>query len=450
MFKRDLGIIFTLLFLSTILGGVSQSAAQTVSILIKSTGPISGARLLKTAHPTNASWYELEIPAAGAAATIQKFKANPQVEKVEENFRVRIEPEQVVESKVSKGPTPIYTNDPFLGNQWSLQTMQVFDAWGLVPVTAQDVLVAITDTGIDFSDDELAARIYTNPNEIPNNGIDDDQNGYIDDIHGWDFQAHNNNPSDDINHGTHVAGIIGAIQNNNFGIAGIAPRVQLMPLRWLGQVDGQSADAVEAIHYAVKMGARVINASWGGEKYSQALDEAVQDAQAHGVLFVVAAGNANNDLDAHPDYPAAFRYDNVITVANTDENDGLNSDSNYGLKNVDLGAPGTAILSTFMGNQFQLMSGTSMSAAEVSGVAALLLAINPNLAARDLKRILTETVDKIPSLAGKTVSGGRINAYRAAKKVVAEMHGVREAVFVLPSLDSDFFIEGLRHLFTLP
>ncbi|NDG85713.1 MAG: hypothetical protein EBX52_11850, partial [Proteobacteria bacterium] len=298
---------------------------------------------------------------------------------------------------------------------WSLDRIGVKKAWNLVPPQAEDVLVAVIDTGVDLAHPDLARQIYKNPREIPDNGIDDDGNGYIDDLYGWNFEAKDNNVQDDYHHGTHVAGIVGAEQNNREGIAGIAPKVKILPVRWTKNGSGWGEDAIAAIHYAVKRGARIINASWGGIGYSKALEEAVREAEAQGVLFVASAGNGHSDNDVKPRHPANLRFSNVISVASTDTFDKLESYSNYGAHQVELGAPGKDIVSTLMNRQYGMLSGTSMAAAEVSGVAALLLAINPNLRAQDLKRILVSTVDEVPALKGKTISGGRINALRAAE-----------------------------------
>jgi hypothetical protein len=286
----------------------------------------------------------------------------------------------------------------------------------LVSRDSPEVLVAVVDTGIDLDHPDLRDQIFKNPGEIPGNGIDDDHNGLIDDVRGWSFEAKNDDIRDDFHHGTHVSGIIGAKANNQEGIAGIAPKVRLLPLRWTKNGAGWGEDAIAAIHYAVAMGARVINASFGGIGYSKALEEAVREAEKHGVLFVASAGNHHSNNDVKPRHPANLRYSNVIAVASTDERDGLEKYSNFGANQVELGAPGKGILSTLMNRQYGVLSGTSMAAAEVSGVAALMLAINPALKAQDLKRILVSTVDAAPALKGKTVSGGRVNALRAAEK----------------------------------
>ena len=346
------------------------------------------------------------------------FLNDPLVEWVEKDIRYHVDS----------------TNDPSSGDQWSLQKSEVFSALELAnQQTSQNpapILVAVIDTGVDLQHPDLKNNLFINEKEIPNNGIDDDHNGLVDDVQGYNFAAkpddqdHNEeNPTsaqDDFNHGSHVAGIIGAIQNNHIGISGIAPHVKILPIRWMIKGSGWGSDAIEAIHYAVKMGARIINTSWGGIGYSKALEEAVREAESKGILFVASAGNNKTDNDTVPRHPANLRFSNVISVANTDEKDVLAKSSNFGLKQVELAAPGENILSTILNQGYGKLSGTSMAAPHVSGIAALLLSINPNLTAQEIKKILMETATQLPSLQGKTISGGRVNALEAVKKVIAQ------------------------------
>ena len=403
----------------------SAENAGNVHLLVKSRKPFTQFFQNASAIKGSDAWYRLEVSSIAKTDTLHKLHSNPHVEWVEEDIRYSVQ-------QSNEEVRPTTTNDPYLANQWSLQKMQVQQAWTLVNPNAKEVLVAVVDTGVDLNHPELASRIFTNPKEIANNGIDDDHNGYIDDVQGWDFEAKTNRANDDFNHGTHVAGIMGAIQNNQYGIAGIAPRIRILPVKWMKNGSGWGADAIEAIYYAVNMGARVINASWGGIGDSKALEEAIRYAESKNVLFVAASGNRGQDNDLKPQHPANYRFSNVISVANTNEKDELEKSSSFGLKNVDLAASGTNLLSTMMNRQFAVMSGTSMAAAATSGVASLLLNINPKLSAKDLKRILLQTVTRLPSLEGKTVSGGRVNALQAAKKVISEMkfnHALEAAQF---------------------
>ncbi len=383
------------------------SAWAETHLLIKTRSPIQNASFL--AGSTN--WQSLRVSDAEKKSIMEALKRNPEVEWVEEDQRYFVD----------QSGGPIHPSDTLFDQQWSIQKMGIPEAWKLVPENAKEVLVAVVDTGTSLQHPDLMKQIFQNPKEIAGNEKDDDQNGFIDDVMGWNFEGKDSNAEDDFNHGSHVSGIIGATQNNGLGISGISPKVKILPVRWMKNGSGYGEDAIAAIHYAVKMGARVINASWGGIGYSKALEEAVREAESQGVLFVASAGNGHSNNDEKPRHPANLRFSNVISVASVDENDHLEKYSNFGAKMVELAAPGKEIVSTMMNRQYGAMSGTSMAAAEVSGVAALLLTINPKLTGQDIKRILMQTVQPVPELQGKTISGGRVDALRAAHLVMNEM-----------------------------
>ena len=275
------------------------------------------------------------------------------------------------------------------------------------------VVVAVLDEGVDIDHEDLSANIWTNPGEIPDNGIDDDGNGYVDNVHGWDF-LHDDatvfDPRDGDAHGTHVAGTIAAVAGNGRGISGVAPGVTIMPLKFLGPDGGSAADAVAALQYAVAEGADIVNVSWGGPEYSQALHDAVA---ASGLLVVAAAGNAGSDNDATPVYPASFDLDNVLSVTAVDRQGRLPAFANHGARSVDVGAPGRDILSTLPGNTYGWASGTSMAAPHASGVAALVAAADPTRSPAAIARQLIATVTPLPSLARQTSSGGMLSAAAA-------------------------------------
>ncbi len=276
------------------------------------------------------------------------------------------------------------------------------------------VLVGVIDSGIDYGHPDLAANIWTNPGETPGNGIDDDGNGYIDDVRGWDFVNNDNDPMDDHGHGTHVAGTIGAVGGNAIGVAGVNWEVTLIPLKFLASNGvGSTADAVAALEYATLMGADVTNNSWGGGAFSQALFDAIRSAAAADSLFVASAGNDGTNNDFVPHYPSGYDAPNVIAVASTDHNDNKAISSNFGARTVDLGAPGVGILSTLPGGTYGFSSGTSMAAPHVTGVAALIRSIVPGFRVETLKRAILDYAEPIPALAGITVAGGRLNAYNA-------------------------------------
>ncbi len=281
---------------------------------------------------------------------IAKYSNNPLVDYVEPNYVLHAD---------------VFPNDPSFPELWGLHnTGQMVDwTWGTydadtdapeawdITTGNSNIVIAVTDTGVAYDHPDLSANIWTNPGEIPGNGMDDDNNGYLDDTVGWDFFQNDNDPMDYNGHGTHVAGTIGAVGNNGIGITGVLWDIRIMPLRFLdGAGYGSTFDAVNAILYAADNGARVINASWGGDSYSQSLYNAVSYAGGLGVLFVAAAGNesADNDNPATPSYPANFSitHSNVISVAATDQNDDLSLFSNFGLSSVNVAAPGENIYST--------------------------------------------------------------------------------------------------------
>ena len=252
----------------------------------------------------------------------------------------------------------------------------------------------------------------------PVNGHDDDGDGFDDDVYGADFIENDSNPDDDGGHGTHVAGIIGAQGNNAIGISGVNWDVKVMALKFLDENgEGNTADAANAIDYAVAHGARVINASWGGPAFSMALFGSIKRAGERGTLVVAAAGNDGVNADLKPDYPAAFDLPNIISVAATDRSDRLLDFSNYGSKSVDLAAPGDDVYSTVPTladpSGYASFSGTSMAAPFVTGAAALYLARFPQASTDQVKAALLQSSDRLPSLAGRTVSGGRLNIARA-------------------------------------
>ncbi|HEY8199932.1 MAG TPA: S8 family peptidase [Actinomycetota bacterium] len=321
------------------------------------------------------------------------------------------------------------------------------DAWELT-AGSPNVLVAVLDGGIQIEHPDLVGNVWTNPREIPGNGIDDDHNHYVDDVHGWDVADNDpyvssadpspGNRVDQCNpatpggpessyddHGTHVAGILAAVGNNGIGIAGVAWKVKILPVKFLACDQGDDASAVAAIQYAIQMGARVINASWGragtGGKVPGALRNAIETAGQMGIPFVVASGNGGPgfDLAGRKDYPASFDLPNEIVVAATDGNDRLSGFSNFGGPTA-LAAPGERIVSTLSGGGYGYLDGTSMATPFVSGAAALLLSQHPSMTPEEIKATLMATVDKVGSLAPPvTRSGGRLNIAAALRRAQA-------------------------------
>jgi subtilisin family serine protease len=281
------------------------------------------------------------------------------------------------------------------------------------------VVVGIIDTGVNYNHPDLSANMWTNPGEIAGNGIDDDSNGIVDDVHGANFVSDNGNPNDDNGHGSHCAGTIGGRGNNGVGVAGVNWQVKIMALKFLSSNgSGYTSDAIAAIEYAIAMknrgvNIRVLNNSWGGGSFSQSLRDAISASNNAGILFVAAAGNEANDNNSSPSYPASYNVANVISVAAVDRNGNLASFSNYGNTSVDLGAPGVSILSTVLGSNYSSFSGTSMAAPHVSGVAALVLSREPSLSLVDLKSRLLTTVKPLSTLNGLVRYPGIVNAFNA-------------------------------------
>lgn len=310
------------------------------------------------------------------------------------------------------------------------------EAWDLCTGN-HDVRVGVIDTGIDYTHPDLESNIWANPGETGvdglgrdkrSNGQDDDGNGFIDDWHGWDFCNDDNDPMDDHYHGTHCAGTIGGIGNNAVGVAGVCWQVSLVGLKFLSSGgSGTMSDAMEAVYYATALGLDLTSNSWGGGGHSDEFREALLDADAHGLLFVAAAGNDGADNDVNPLYPASYDCSNVIAVAAIDHSDALAGFSCYGRTSVDLGAPGVYIGSAcplkyaaaegFADNPYIAISGTSMATPHVAGACALVKAYVPQLTHREIKETILEAADPLKVLAGKCVTGGRLNVYHALQGI---------------------------------
>ena len=313
-------------------------------------------------------------------------------------------------------------NDPMFNLLWGLENtgqtggtagadIDATRAWDVF-TGSDDVVVVVIDTGTDYTHPDIAANAWANPGEIPGNGIDDDGNGFIDDVRGWDFYNDDNNPMDDHGHGTHCAGTIGAVGNNGIGVVGVNWTVKIMAVKFLSSGgSGSTSDAIDAISYATMMGVDVMSNSWGGGGYSTALEDAIEAAYAAGIMFVAAAGNSSTNTDTYPHYPSSYPTGNVISVAATDHNDELASFSNYGLVSVDLGAPGDDVYSTFPGNSYGTLSGTSMATPHVSGAVALVMGRFPAMNVDQVKALILNSVDPIPALTGRCVSEGRLNVF---------------------------------------
>lgn len=326
--------------------------------------------------------------------------------------------------KTRKTTNPsVIMNDPEISKKWGLKESQALDAWQLT-TGSREIIVAIADTGIDINHPDIKNNLWRNPGESgkdaqgrdkATNGVDDDNNGYIDDVHGWNFAHGNHDLKDTHGHGTHIAGIIGAEGGNNYGVTGVAPKVSLMILKYFNpeSASGNLTNTIKAFNYAVQMNAHIINYSGGGTEFSQPEFLAVKRAEQKGILFVAAAGNERSNSDYNKYYPADYDLDNIISVTAINPTQRVLSSSNYGVHTVDIAAPGENIYSTLPDSSFGPMTGTSQATAFVSGVAALLMAHNRDFDAKAVRKYILRTGDNLEWLKSKTKTSKKLNVYRA-------------------------------------
>jgi thermitase len=333
--------------------------------------------------------------------------------------------------------------DPQFSKQWGMRNIAVESAWK-IDRGNDKVIVAVIDTGVDYTHEDLVQNLWRNEKEIPDNNIDDDNNGYVDDVIGWDFVGKDNKPYDlaatslgdllnggNPGHGTHCAGNVAARGQNSKGISGVAPHAKIMSIRFLGNEGGTTADAVLAIKYAVDNGAKVLSNSWGSEGEdpndainNKALRDIIQYAADRGSLFIAAAGNGHqgrgydNDNDPNPAYPASYPHENIISVAALDVNNNFGSFSNWGRVSVDIGAPGVKVFSTTVGQKYSdtvipilnaTWDGTSMACPHVAGAAALYWSTHPQKTWQEVKAAILNSATRIPAAAGKLTTEGKLN-----------------------------------------
>ena len=386
-------------------------------------------------HLGRAGQFLLDVPQdrpyEDVLASVQKL---PGFEYLEPNFVFSLE------------ATP---NDPLFAYEYGLHNtgsgplgaskadadIDAAEAWDVTTGGAGDVVIGVVDSGIDYTHPDLAPNMWRNPFETAGDGVDNDGNGYVDDVHGINAIANNGNPMDDNSHGTHAAGTIAAAGNNGVGITGVAWDAKLMGLKFLAaDGSGSTADAIECLNYATSMRQKGVNIrltsnSWGGGGFEQALSDAVARTNAAGMLFVAAAGNGGEDgvgdnNDVYGSYPANYNIPNVLSVAATDRYDNLAGFSNFGAATVDLAAPGVEIASTVPGNGYAYMSGTSMATPHVAGVAALAFAHKPSATVSEVRSALLSGVDTLANLSGKVATGGRLNALNTLRALGNSLAGV--------------------------
>lgn len=370
------------------------------------------------------------------AMVAAQYRELPEVLYAEPNFTIKLEPVNDFNGRDGSrsGARPydlLYresesaANDPMFADQWALDNtgqrdgstgvdVRAVEAWKTTQ-GSRDVVIAVIDTGVNYAHPDLADNMWVRPANVP--AYTDAELGEIDDRFGFNAVDNMGDPMDDNGHGSHCAGIIGAVGNNNIGIAGINWQVQIMPLKFLSRTgSGTLKDAVESINYVIErrkagVPVSVISASWGSTQKSKALEDVIKKASDAGILFIAASGNSSANADRRPHYPS--NYPGVLSVAALNRFGRLASFSNYGAKTVHVAAPGAEIISTWLGGDYFEASGTSMATPYVAGVAGLVLAENPDFTTEELRARLLDTVDKGSDLTGKVASGGRINAARA-------------------------------------
>lgn len=362
---------------------------------------------------------------ATSAASIESLRSHPDVEFVEPNYLLSIDPTSVQAFGVPASGSDTYSQ--------SNSNVQVTQAWSIEKPSnlGAKVVVAVVDTGLDTSH-----NLFKDSNGIWINlaeknglaGVDDDGNGYIDDINGWNFVAGSANVFDDESHGTHVAGIILGVGQDILQATVRESKVVIMPLKFLDSTgSGSTANAISAIYYAVNMGAKVINNSWGGSSYSRSLQDAYTYAHTHGVMIASAAGNSGTNNDSAPMYPAALDTPNNVAVAASTDSDVLASFSNFGTS-VPVASPGLSIISSVPGTGcalpgcFQIMSGTSMASPFVAGLAALVLREAPQLSGYQVRNIILQNVNTFSSLSGKVSTSGRVNALKTIQAAISSVN----------------------------
>lgn len=357
----------------------------------------------------------------GTLEAIERLKNMPEVEYAEPNW--------IYQHAATSNDT-YFTN----GSLWGMGANNnafgsgANTAWAAGKTGSNTVYIGIIDEGYMYTHEDLAPNAGVNPGEIANNGVDDDGNGYVDDVYGWDFAGNNNTVFDGTadDHGTHVAGTIGGVGGNGKGVAGVVWNVKLLSAKFLGSRGGTTANAIKAVDYFTDLknsqGLNIVatNNSWGGGGYSQALKDAIDRANAAGILFIAAAGNSGTNNDATASYPSGYTSDNIIAVASITSTGGLSSFSQYGATTVDIGAPGSGIWSTVpkasgkgktatIGSGYASYNGTSMATPHVTGAAALYASENPGASAAQIKAAILGSATPTASLAGKSVTGGRLN-----------------------------------------
>ena len=382
-------------------------------------------------------------------STLSVLKNNPDIEYAEPNFIYKVNPikqnNSLIKNLQKSSFIDFATNapdDPSFDKLWGLKNTGANEPKGKAGIEGVDInaikawditkgsraiKIAVIDTGVDYNHPDLKSNMWVNTKEIPGNGIDDDGNGYIDDVYGYDFANSDSDPMDGNGHGTHCSGTIGAIHNNQTGISGVMADVSIMAIKFLSDDGSGSLEAaIKAIDYATIMDVDIMSNSWGGGGRSEALLEAIKRASDKGIIFTAAAGNSSTNNDAKPSYPASYDLPNIVSVAAITAQNGLASFSSYGNTSVHIAAPGQNILSTINDGKYDVYSGTSMATPHVSGVLGLLLAKEGRLPHEALRERLTMTGVPVAGLKGKTLTASRIDAYNLLTNTRPEKSGPKD------------------------
>lgn len=373
----------------------------------------------KLTTTTFGTFARLETNKGLSDKALQALANNPEIEYIEPNYIISLENQSAPKDSLYKkqwGLLNTGKNSGIFSKGVPGEDLNISKAWEITQGATgnKTIKIAVIDTGVDYNHPDLKNQMDINAIELNGKfGVDDDHNGYVDDVYGYDFSNKDGDPVDGNGHGTHCAGVIGAA-HNSLGVAGVMANVKIVAIKFLSdEGSGETIDAISAIDYAIKRKVQVMSNSWGGGDREQSLLDAIKAAEAAGITFVAAAGNESNNNDVKASYPANYDVSNVISVGSYTSTGVRSNFSNYGMKTVHVTAPGSNIISTYLNDKYSSLSGTSMATPHVAGVVGLLLSRNPKLAPFEIRERLIRTSTQTSKLKAASASGGRVDAYRA-------------------------------------